>query len=256
VSGVTGDHVLANRTSWDADADNWVERGRVVWERGDPVWGIWQVPEHELELLPDVTGLDTIELGCGTGYVSSWLARRGARPVGLDNSSRQLATAARFQEEFGIRFPLVHADAERAPFRDGSFDLAISEYGAALWCDPYVWIPEAARLLRPGGRVILLGPSNVAMLTFPEEDLPASEHLQRDLFGIHRFDWPDAEGAVEFAISHGDMIRTLRGAGFDVERLVEVRAPADAQTPTDPLATAEWARRWPVEEVWIATKRG
>jgi SAM-dependent methyltransferase len=256
VSDATGDHVLANRASWDADADNWVDRGRVSWE-SEPHWGIWRVPESELGLLPDVDGLDTIELGCGTGYVSSWLARRGARPVGLDNSSRQLATAARFQAEFEIRFPLVHADAERTPFRDASFDVAISEYGAAIWCDPYVWIPEAARILRAGGRLIFLGHSTLAMLTFPDEDdLPTTDHLYRDQFGIHRFEWPDAEGGVEFAITHGDMIRTLRDAGFEVERLVEVRAPDDAVTPSDPLATAEWSRRWPVEEAWIATKRG
>ena len=257
MSDATGDHVLANRASWDADADNWVDRGRVSWE-SEPHWGIWRVPESELGLLPDVDGLGTIELGCGTGYVSSWLARRGARPVGLDNSSRQLATAARFQEEFGIRFPLLHGDAERTPFRDATFDVAISEYGAAIWCDPYVWIPEAARILRPGGRLIFLGHSTLSMLTFPdgEEDLPTTEHLYRDQFGIHRFEWPDAEGAVEFAITHGDMIRTLRDAGFVVERLVEVRAPDDAVTPSDPLATADWSRRWPVEEAWIATKRG
>jgi SAM-dependent methyltransferase len=257
VSDTTADHVLANRASWDADADDWVDRGRVSWG-SEPHWGIWRVPESELALLPDVDGLDTIELGCGTGYVSSWLARRGARPVGLDNSGRQLASAARFQQEFGVRFPLLHADAERTPFRDESFDLAISEYGAAIWCDPYVWIPEAARILRPGGRLIFLGISTLAMLTFPdgEGDLPTSERLSRDLFGIHRFEWPDAEGAVEFAITHGDMIRTLRDAGFEVDRLVEVRAPDDAVTPSDPLATAEWSRRWPIEEAWIATKRG
>jgi SAM-dependent methyltransferase len=132
----TADHVIANRASWDADAENWVERGRVLWALDEPRWGIWQVPESTLGLLPDVGDLDAVELGCGTAYVSSWLARRGARPVGLDNSARQLATAARFQREFGFAFPLVHADAEHPPFGDASFDLAISEYGAALWCDP------------------------------------------------------------------------------------------------------------------------
>ena len=91
--GTTVDHVLANRVSWDADADAWVERGRADWARDEPAWGVWHVPESELGLLPDVRGKDTVELGCGTGYVSSWLARRGARPVGLDNSGRQLATA-------------------------------------------------------------------------------------------------------------------------------------------------------------------
>jgi hypothetical protein len=100
----TADHVLANRASWDADADNWVDRGRISWAGEEITWGIWNVPERELRLLPEVGGLDAVELGCGTGYVSSWLSRRGARPVGLDNSARQLATARIFQSEFGIRF--------------------------------------------------------------------------------------------------------------------------------------------------------
>ena len=88
--------------------------------------------------------------GCGTGYVSSWLARAGARPVGIDISRRQLGTARAMQAQFGIDFPLVLANAEQVPFQDHSFGLAISEYGASLWCDPHRWIPEAARLLWPG----------------------------------------------------------------------------------------------------------
>ena len=44
----------------------------------------------------------------------------------------------------------VQADAQALPFPDESFDLAISEYGASIWADPYRWIPEAARVLRPG----------------------------------------------------------------------------------------------------------
>src|SRR6476619_4619039 len=110
--------------------------------------------ERELRLLPDdLAGRDTIELGCGTAYVSAWLARRGARPVGIDNSEAQLATAASLQAEHGLSFPLHHGNAEATPFEDASFDIAISEYGASIWCDPYAWIPEAARLLRPGGEL-------------------------------------------------------------------------------------------------------
>ena len=56
-------------------------------------------------MLDDVAGKDTIELGCGTAYVSAWLARRGARPVGIDNSAKQLETARRLQEEHGLDFP-------------------------------------------------------------------------------------------------------------------------------------------------------
>ena len=90
--------------------------------------------------------------------------------VGLDNSPAQLATARQLQQEFDLRFPLVQADAERSPLRSGAFDLAVSEYGAAIWCDPYRWIPEAARLLRPGGRLVFLGNSTLLMLCAPDED--------------------------------------------------------------------------------------
>jgi ubiquinone/menaquinone biosynthesis C-methylase UbiE len=108
-----------------------------------------------LMLPQDVASMDAIELGCGTGYVSSWLVRAGARPVGIDISQQQLATAHAMQAEFGVDFPLVLANAERVPFQDSSFGLAISEYGASLWCDPHRWIPEAARLYR------LVGPAGV-----------------------------------------------------------------------------------------------
>ena len=212
--------------------------------------------EERLGVLPpDLAGLDTIELGCGTGYVSAWLARRGARPVGLDNSPGQLATARELQQRFGLRFPLLHGNAEQTPLADATFDLAISEYGASIWCDPYLWIPEAARLLRPGGRLIFLVNSAQLMLSMPDEDgLPATERLLRPYFGMHRFEWPDDE-SVEFHLGHGDMIRLLRSCGFEVEDLIEIQPP-DGATTRYPLASIEWARRWPCEEVWKARKPG
>jgi 2-polyprenyl-3-methyl-5-hydroxy-6-metoxy-1,4-benzoquinol methylase len=60
----------------------------------EPSWGIWGVPEAQAGVLPpDLSGRDSIGLGCGTGYVPAWLARRGVRLAGLDNSAAQLATA-------------------------------------------------------------------------------------------------------------------------------------------------------------------
>ncbi len=245
--------MLRNRTAWDGYADDFVESGRRDWASDEPTWGIWGIPEADVCMLDDVEGLDAVELGCGTGYVSAWLARRGARPVGLDNSPRQLETARRFQAEFDLTFPLVHGDAERTPFADESFDLAISEYGAAIWCDPYVWIPEAARLLRPGGRLLFLGHSPLAMLCSPEDDevVPIEDRLIRDHFGMHRFDWSDA---TEFQIPHGEMIRLLHRCGFQIEDLLELRPPEGATTSADWI-TLEWARRWPCEDVWKARKR-
>jgi SAM-dependent methyltransferase len=253
------DHIRVNRATWDADAPNWVDRGRVAWASDEPWWGIWRTPESEVHLLPDVAGLDAVELGCGTGYVSAWLMRRGARVVGLDNSGEQLASAASLQDEFDLRFPLVHADAERAPFGDERFDLAISEYGAAIWCDPYRWIPEAARILRPGGRLIFVGGGVLQMLCYPTDDdaAPADTTLHRPYFGMHRFEWHDQDGdvdAVEFHLGHGEMIRLLRSCGFEIERLLEIRAPDDGTSRVISDVPIEWARRWPSVEAWTARK--
>ena len=249
------DHVLRNRAAWDAMSAEYEAPGRRSWAAAEPSWGIWGIPESEVRILPDVAGLDVIELGCGTAYVSAWLARRGARPVGIDNSPQQLENARRFQAEFGLEFPLLFGNAEAVPLPDASFDLAISEYGASIWCDPYRWIPEAARLLRPRGLLVFLVNGALFMLCTPDEDgIPATDRLVRPYFGMHRFEWPD-EDSVEFHLGYGDMIRLLRRSGFEVEDLVELRAPEGATTRY-PYVTAEWARRWPSEEVWIARKRG
>jgi SAM-dependent methyltransferase len=200
-----------------------------------------------------VAGKDVIELGCGTGYVSSWLARRGARVTGIDNSPAQLASARLFQDEFGLRFPLLHAIAEELPFPDECFDVAISEYGASIWADPYVWIPEAARVLRPGGELTFMVNGTILMLCMPDEDgIAAQPVMLRDYFGMHRFDWPDDE-SVEFHLGYGDTIRLLRENGFVVEDLIEVRPPEDATT-SYPFVNLDWSRRWPCEEIWKARK--
>jgi SAM-dependent methyltransferase len=246
-------YVLRNRAYWDELSRDYAKSGRRDWQ-GEPSWGIWCIPETDVNLLPDVKGLDVIELGCGTAYVSSWLMRRGARVTGIDNSPAQLETARAFQEEFGLSFPLLHGNAEQVPLPDASFDLAISEYGASLWCDPYLWIPEAARLLRPGGQLIFLVNSTLLMLCSPEmDDIPVGDRLERDYFGMHRFEWPNND-SVEFHLGYGDWIRLLRTNGFEIENLIELR-PSENATTTYPYVTIDWARRWPSEEVWIVRKR-
>jgi len=249
------DHVLRNRERWDEWAKKFVEPGEASWASSDPHWGIWSVPERDVRMLPDdLAGKDAIELGCGTAYVSAWMARRGARVAGIDNSRAQLATARRLQREHGLDFPLIHGNAESVPYPGASFDFAISEYGACLWADPKLWIPEAARLLRPGGRLHFLTNSFLLVLCEQEdENVPASDRLLRPAFGMRRMEWPGDSG-IEFHLSHGDWIRLLRGSGFEIEELVEVRPPEHAVTRY-PFVTLEWSRRWPCEEAWKVRKR-
>jgi SAM-dependent methyltransferase len=250
------EYVARNRAHWDEIAAEYVANGEASWATEQPRWGIWGIPETEVRLLPErLDGKDAIELGCGTGYVSAWLARRGARVVGIDNSPKQLESARRLQAQHNLDFPLLLGNAEEVPYPDASFDFAISEYGAALWADPYRWIPEAARLLRPDGELVFLTNGLLCILCVPDTEAegPATDRLRRPYFGMHRTEWPDSEG-VEFHLGYGDWIRLLHANGFEVTDLIELR-PAENATTRYEWVTTEWARRWPSEEVWKARKR-
>jgi SAM-dependent methyltransferase len=244
-----------NVEAWTrANADYTDARAEAAWAKDEVDWGIWHVPESELRALPDVAGKDVVELGCGTGYLGAWLKKLGAaRVVGVDPTPAQLETAHRCNERFGLGLEFLEAFAEDIPLPDASFDLAVSEYGASIWADPNRWIPEAARLLRPGGELVFLLNSTLAILCSPDEDLPTTETLQRPQFGMFRFQWPN-EG-VEYHLSHGDWIRLLRANGFEILDLIEIQAPAGAEThPRYDYVTAEWGRKWPAEEIWVARK--
>ena len=244
-----------NRDAWTVTNEQYTDaQARAAWARDEIDWGVFGAPESELQVLGDVQGLDVVEIGCGTAYFSAWLARRGARPVGVDVTPAQLETARRMQREVGPEFPLVEASAEDVALPDASFDLVVSEYGASVWVDPALWVPEAARLLRPGGRLVFLCNSPLSILCSPD-DGRAQERLCRPQFGMRRFEWP--EGGVEYHLAHGDWIAVLRANGFEIERLVELQAPAGATgSGYYDFVTVDWGRRWPAEEIWVARKAG
>src|SRR3954453_3225563 len=248
-----GDYVDRNRTVWTRYADDFGKEAEIDWA-GEPRWGIFRIPESDVGMIPaGIAGMDVVELGCGTAYVSAWLARLGAKPIGIDITPAQLETARRMQATHRIDFPLILGNAETTPFADQSADFVISEYGASIWCDPYKWIPEAHRLLRPGGMLRFLRNHPLQHLcSSPDPDAPVGTELVRDLFGLHVIDW--GKEGVEFSLPHGEMICLLIDTGFDIEGLVELQAPAGATTRYEYI-TAAWAHRWPSEEVWKARKR-
>jgi SAM-dependent methyltransferase len=248
------DDAAKNRALWTQSNREYTnENASDNWALDEISWGIWAIDESELNVLGDVAGLDVVELGCGTAYFSAWLAKLGARPIGVDITPAQLDTARRLMAETGIEFPLIEADAAETGLPDACADLVISEYGASIWVDPYRWIPEAARLLRPGGRLVFLGNSTLVVLCSTEE-MPAGTELVHPQFGMLRFEWP--EGGIEFHLPHGEWIDLLLANGFEIERLIELQAPADAETHDYyAYVTAEWAKQWPCEEIWAARKR-
>jgi SAM-dependent methyltransferase len=249
------DDAKRNREDWtQANADYTDAKASSAWAADEITWGVFGIPEVSVDTLGPIEGLDIVELGCGTAYVSAWLAKRGARPVGVDVTPAQLETARRCQLEFGIEFPLIEASAEDVPLPAESFDLAVSEYGASIWCDPDRWIPEAHRLLRPGGRLWFLRNSTLSILCAPDEGAPSGS-LLRPQRGLGRLEWPGEEG-VEWQLPHGELFRLLRETGFDLIDLVELYAPDDAVDHEYYDAfSADWARKWPAEEIWVAKKR-
>jgi len=249
---VTGS-IERNVEYWSEQAADYAVAGRRSWLTDEITWGQFTIPESQVAALPDVAGADVVELGCGTGYISAWLKRRGARRVvGLDPTPAQLATAAALGREIGPAIPLARAAGEAVPLRDGSFDLAVSEYGASLWADPERWIPEAARLLRPGGELVFLTNSLLQILTAPDAEAPSGPTLVRPQREMTTVEFTGDPG-VEFHLPHGDMLRLLRRSGFEVLDLLELYVPDGAADQA--YITAAWGQQWPVEEIWRARRR-
>ncbi|TCN31695.1 methyltransferase family protein [Kribbella orskensis] len=248
------DEIALNRELWALVNERFTgPAAEALWSKPDMAWGLFAVPELRLGALGDVSGLDVLELACGTAYCSAWLARAGARAVAVDLSAEQLLTARDLQRRTGPSFPLLQADAEHVPLAGGSFDLVVSEHGTAAWCDPERWLPEAARLLRPGGRLVFLTNSLLSALCVPDDEGVASDRLQRGQRAAYHVRWPG--GGAEFHPSHGDWIRLLGLSGFMVERLHEIYAPADATDhPYYEIVSVEWASQWPAEELWVARR--
>jgi SAM-dependent methyltransferase len=255
-------HVTENRRHWDADAPNWVASGAREWAAAEPAWGIWRLPESELRLLPrDMTGLQCVELGCGTGYVSAWLVRRGAATVhAIDISPKQLETArslAAQHPQLAESITFVEGNAECVPQPDGAFDFAISEYGAAIWCDPHAWIPEAHRLLRDGGELVFLGNSPWVSCATPLNGDPTSTTLCRPYFGMKVHDWREVEvdpGGIDFNIPISEWMRLFRQVGFEIMDFQELQAPADADDGPHSFTSGAWGKQWPTEQVWRLRK--
>lgn len=248
--------LIGNRELWDIVNERFSGAdGLALWRRRDIVWGLFAAPEADVAALGDVAGLDVVEVGCGTAHFSSWLAGRGARVVALDLSGAQLATARAGQAEHGLPFALVQADAEHLPLADACADLVVSEHGAPAWCEPEAWVGEAARVLRPGGRLVFLTNSPLSAMCVPAEGGPAGNQLLRGPADLRTVRWPG--GGVEHHPSHADWIRVLVGHGFAIEGLHELHAPADHDPDHSAarfyeIADLAWARQWPAEDLWSA----
>jgi SAM-dependent methyltransferase len=248
---MTGTHIRKNRAYWnDIAAEYQREHAKQLnhWDR--PVWGVWAIAESDLQVLGDVGGRDVLELGCGAGQWSIYLAKMGARPVGIDLSIEQLRHASALMGDAGTAFPVVNADAERTPLADASFDIVVCDHGAMSFADPFLTVPEAVRVLRPGGLFAFNVASAFHFVCWDDEADRVGDRLMHDYFGMRKWD----EESVDFMLPYGEWIRLFRANGLEVEDLIELRPSGRATSTYGFFAPRDWARRFPGENIWKLRK--
>lgn len=254
---MTREYVTINRDIWNEDARNWVAIAQELWNLDTPRWGNWGNSEEGLNLLPsDMSRMDAIELGCGTGYVSGWMTRRGANVTGIDISSEQLATARKLAREKSLDITFVEGNAEATELPAASFDFALSEYGASIWCQPDKWLREAWRLLRPKGRLVFLGNHPLSLICSPLDGAPAQRILHRPYRGMWGADWTEVAfepTGVCFNLTISGWMDLFAEVGFTVSKYQELYAP-DWAEGTRAAIPADWAKHYPVEQVWHLQK--
>jgi SAM-dependent methyltransferase len=249
--------VRANLASWESSSEEYqrahASQLNADWDR--LTWGTWGLPEDDVQALGEVAGIHALELGCGAAQFGIRVARRGASVVGIDFSAKQLEAARPHIVETGVRFPLVRGDAEELPFADQSFDLVFSDHGAIGFTDPSITVPEVARVLRPGGRLVCSTATPFIWVTWPMVDGPPGRELVRSYYDSTRMEWDPAEpGVAEFQPTYGEWIRLFRANGLVVDDLIELRPPPDADSSFQEYATLEWARDFPAEHIWKVRK--
>ena len=247
----TSAHERKNRAFWDADADAY-QAAHAAQLRGRRSWGVWAIPDEHLGALGDVRGLDVLELGCGGGQWAIALAPDANSIVGLDQSRGQLRHALANVATSSVRLPLVCASGEAIPVRDMSFDLVFCDHGALSFCDPDRIVPECARVLRPGGRLVFNHATLLHCLCYDPATDRQDDRLLAPYHGANVFDW--SEGTFDFHRTYGGWIRVFREHGLAVDDLIELVPPPDATTTYTDFVPAHWAARWPAEEIWVTRK--
>lgn len=111
---------------------------------------------HGVVRLAPERGERILDVATGTGWTARELARRGARVTGVDIAEGMLSAGREITSEQGLDIAFERGDAEALPFEDETFDAAISTFGIMFTADPRTAAAELARVLKPGGRAVVV----------------------------------------------------------------------------------------------------
>jgi ubiquinone/menaquinone biosynthesis C-methylase UbiE len=244
---------VRNRRAWDRDSRAYDRRNRRDLGAADGrAWGFWRIPESRARWLGPVRGRRVLELGCGAARWSIGLRRQGAWVVGIDQSMAQLAQGRELVARAHVRLPLVRGNAERLPFRDATFDLVFCDWGALTFGDSRQCVPEAARVLRPGGRLVFATGTRFGVITLDPRSDRWTRRLRQPYFGSIRV---RVGPMIESRPTAAQWVDLFSQSGLVVERLSETQPPPGARSSYLSARDTAWARRWPAEYIWRVRKR-
>lgn len=223
-------------TATDVNLAWWNERANVHGDDGyydlaGFIAGGCPLREIELELLPDVTGVDLLHLQCHIGLDTLAWARRGATVTGVDFSPVALTRARELTEACSLLGEFIQADTTRLPPElTERFDIAYASYGVIGWiADLAAWMAGAYRALRPGGRLVLIDFHPAARM-FSAEDPPIANKpyggaaARSATFRGSYTGAPmvtSANDVVQYAHSLGEIVTAAAGTGLVVTSLTE-----------------------------------
>jgi SAM-dependent methyltransferase len=186
-----------------------------------------------LALLPDVSGKDVLDAGCGPGWYAEWLAQRKARVIAVDLSPRMVALA---NTRLGGRARVMQGDVSdlRSLLADAAFDLVLSSLVLHYLPDLSKTFLEWARLLKPGGTLVFSTHHPIRL-----ESLLDPGYLQAELIE-ERWGWL-GEMMRYYQRPLRDLTEPLAAAGFVIERICEP-APSEELKMRDPKGYEQLSR--------------
>ncbi|HEY5986954.1 MAG TPA: class I SAM-dependent methyltransferase [Streptosporangiaceae bacterium] len=239
----------ANRKLWNRTSAEYQQRHNPQIGAAPRLWGMFSIPDAELGALGDVTGQRVLELGCGAGQWSRSLLEEAGQIVGFDLSEAQIGAA---RQAMRGRYPLVQGAAQQLPFADSSFDVVLCDHGALSWAPPAEAVPEAARVLRGGGRLVFSIASPWLETCYDYAADRVTSSLRQDYFGLYAI--PEEGGAASYTLTYGEWVRVLRSAGLVIDDLIEPRPGPQMRSTYLDFDPPDWASHWPCELLWVTHK--
>jgi ubiquinone/menaquinone biosynthesis C-methylase UbiE len=168
--------------------------------------------EDSLKLLGHVEGKRIIDLGCGAGHNAIALARQGAKVIGVDESSDQIAEARSAAEREGVKLELHHAPlAELAFIRADTIDAVVSAFGLTAVEDIDRVFRQVDRVLRPEHHFVLSVPHPAFALIHPDD--PERR--------VHRTYWDSAPLREGVPRTISALFTSLSRANFRIDTVLE-----------------------------------